>query len=104
MVNKVLSLSIAANGKPWEQARSPQREEYEGMVRKCHRTLGAAPVSEVFLGEQRKAREPCGQISKGNKEPTDEVTEDEDKSDFGLSLLYDALVQCQADVETWKYQ
>lgn len=68
------------------------------------RTLGAAPVSEVFLGKQRKARELYGQISEGNEEPTDEVTEDRDKSDFSLSLLYDALVQCQADVETWKFQ
>lgn len=70
------------------------------MVRKCHRTLGTAPVSGVFFGEQRKAREPYGQIFKGSKEPTDEVTEDGDKSDFSLSLLYDALVQWQADVET----
>lgn len=88
MANKVC---IPANGKPWEPAQSPQREECEGIVRKCHRTFGAAPLSEVFLGEERKAREPYGQISNGNQEPTDEVTEDGDKSDFSLPLLYDAL-------------
>lgn len=73
---------------PWELAHHPQREEYKGIkgiIRKCHRTLGLC-LRSVFRGAEG-VREPDGQKSESNKEPTDEATEDGDKGNKDFSFV-----------------
>lgn len=56
---------------PWTGQSQSQRWEHGGTVRAgSSGTAGAAPLSEVFLGEQGEGGRPHGQISTSNKEPT----------------------------------